>query len=358
MININNWDEIKQRYEQYWNRQNKTPLLSVTAPKKGKSYDYPEPIDSNQFWFDADWIVGACRAGNETTYFAGDAYPCVSPSLGTGLMSALLGLPLNYNESSSWVEHKHGGLSQFTDFTLDKSNFYFKKMEEILTKFAEDAKNGDYIVGMVDLNTLFDGVASLVGAEDLCYELLDNPDEVKRVMREHIALYKQVFTHYSDIVTKYQGGNTNWLGIYSDIPWYFISDDFIVMISQDFFAEFTAEPLREIASFHERNLFHLDGENAVVHLDGILAIDEITGVQVQATPFVHTAELWIPHLKKIQSKGKLCMIEARNLDDISCLIRSLEPEGLYIRMGAQSEEEADAAVQLINTYYPQRHLEQ
>jgi len=351
MINVPNWDERKAHYEQYWTRTNRRPVFSVTAPKTDVSFDYPMPKDSDQFWFDADWMVGCNRASNIATYFAGDSFPYVSPSLGPDIMSAILGLEINYNESSSWVKHLDCTLADITDFTLNRSNFHFSKMEEILTRYAADGKDGGFITGMVDLNTLLDGVASLIGPDNLCMEMYDDPEAVKRVTMVHFNLYKQVFTHYYDIITRYQGGSTNWLGLYSDVPWYFISLDFMVMISDAFFEAFADGPLREMAVFHPRVLFHLDGENAVKHLDRILAIDDITGVQVQGLPFTHNAEFWVPHLQKIQKAGKTVMIDARHKDDLLVLLKGLEPEGVFLRTGAQTEEEADTLVSLVNGYY-------
>lgn len=350
MINVNNWDERKQRYEEYWTLKNKTPILFVTAPKNGGNYDYEKPTPET-YWFDPSWNIGANRHGYENTYYGGDSYPYVSPTLGPDILSAFLGLDIIFNETSTWVKHRDVELKEFRDFTLQKDNFYFKKMEEFLNAYAEDARNQDYIVGMVDLNTLLDGVASLIGPERLCLEMYDNPEEVKRVTHEHLKFYKQVFSHYNDIVTRYQKGNTNWLSVYSDIPWYYISNDFMVMVSGDFFDEFIDAPLREMVNFHERTLFHLDGENAVVHLDKLLKIDNLTGIQVQATPFVHSAEMWIPHLKKIQAAGKCTWIEARHREDVKELIGSLDPEGLFIRIWVDTEEEAKEIERMVLNYY-------
>jgi hypothetical protein len=204
---------------------------------------------------------------------------------------------------------------------------------------------------MVDLNTMLDGVSSLVGPEKLCLEMVDHPDEVRRVIRGHMNLYKSLYIRYNSVVTRYQKGNTNWLGIYSEIPWYFISNDFSVMISGDYFEEFAVEPLEELAAFHDRNLYHLDGENAVVHLERILKIDAIKGGQVQATPYMQAAEFWIPHLRKIQKAGKRTWIDARDEEEVLLLARSLEPEGLYIRTWADTEEQARATERRLRQYY-------
>lgn len=351
MINVNNWDERRSHYEDYWNYRNKIPVLNITAAIDNANMEYETPENDMSGWYDADYMSRDMRRYSANTYFGADSYPYISPSLGPDIVSGILGFELKYNETSSWVTHKDCPLSDFTDFTIDPNNFYLKKMDEMLNKFAEDAKNGDYIVGMVDLNTLLDGLSSFIGPANLCFELIDNPDEVKRVTWEHLKVFKQLYTRFNNIVTRYQGGNTNWLGVYSDIPWYYISNDFMVMVSGDHFDEFVAEPLKDMAKFHGRNLFHLDGENMTVHLDKLCAIKELTGIQVQATPYMQSAEFWIPHIKKIQKAGKCTWIDAQSEEEVMQLIKNLEPEGLYIRTWSHTEAEARETERKMKQYY-------
>ncbi|MDI6619175.1 MAG: hypothetical protein QME45_10970 [Clostridiales bacterium] len=353
MINVSDWKHRKERYEQYWNLENKTPILYITSPKENANYDkslYNVPSDT--YWFDPSWKIKAIRDDFNNTYFGGDSFPYVSPSLGPDIMSGFLGLKIIYNEASSWVEHKDCHLSELANLKFDKeNNFYFNKMTEMLKAFTEDAKNGDYIVGMVDLNPGADGIASLIGADKLCFEMMDNPDDVDMMSRKILDLYKYVYTYFDNIVTKYQGGNTNWLGVYSDIPWYFISCDFMCMVSPKSFDRFLDWEIRERVKFHKRSMFHLDGENAVVHLDKILKIDDLTAVEVQATPYVHCAKIWVEYIKKIQDAKKCVWIEAKNEEDIKVLMENCKPEGLFIKTWADSEEKAKKIEDMVNDFY-------
>lgn len=349
MINVNNWEERKQRYEDYWNNKNSTPIIYLTAPSdKQVSIELP-PTDN--YWFDIDYQIQSARAYFKNTYFAADSYPHVSPSFGSDIMSCFLGLDMIYNETSAWVVHKQQPLEMFRDFSLDRNNEFFIKMRDCLEKYVEDGRSGDYIVGMVDLNTLIDGISSLIGPDNLCYEILDNPEEVKRTISGHFGLFKQVYDIYNGIVTRYQKGNTNWLSVYSEIPWYFISIDFIVMLSAEHFDEFVLKPVTEMANFHERSMVHLDGENAVRHLERILTIKGLNGVQVQATPAAQCSELWIPQIKKIQRAGKTVWVEARNKQEIKDYITHLDPQGLFIKCWCDTQTEAMEIESMVKSYY-------
>lgn len=356
MINVSNWDEKKLRYEEYWNCTNKTPILHITAPKFGAVYDeILDEEDSDSFWFDPKHIVKGLRRDFSNTYFGGDAFPSVSPSLGPDLLSALIGLEITYNNSSAWVTHKNCPLSEFEDFNITKNNFYYEKIKEMLNYFAKDAKGDDYIVGMVDLNAGMDGVASLIGPDKLCFEMIDNPEEVQRVNNEIFNLYTKLFSELYKITNKYQKGTTNWLPIYSESQWYYITCDFMCMVSDEHLEEFILWEIEKRVNFHDRTLFHLDGENAIRHLDKILKIPNLTGVQVQATPFVHSGKFWIEHIKKIQEYGKCVCIDAIDEEDIRALIENCKPEGLFIRAWFDSEDKAKRVIDMVSEYYSKNY---
>lgn len=352
MINVLDWDKRKERYEQYWNRTNKTPLLYITAPKDGAVYDKSiYEADAETFWFDPKYMVKVLRHDFNNIYYAADSYPCVSPSLGTHLLASLIGLEVKYNETSAWIVHKDCPLSEIKDFNITPNNFYYKKIKEILNHFAEDAKNEDYIVGMVDLNAGMDGIISLIGSENLCFEMIDEPEEVQRVNGEIFNLYSKVFNELYAITNKYQKGTCNWLPVFSETPWYYITCDFMCMVSDEHFEEFLRWEIEKRVDLHERSLFHLDGESAIRHLDKILTIPNLDGVQVQATPYVHSGRFWIEHIQKIQAAGKCVCIDAKDEDDLMALIENCRPEGLFIRTWFESEEKANRVIKRVEEYY-------
>lgn len=353
MIHVENWEERKKRYEEYWSLKNRTPILYVTSPSEKRTEADPGPCRNR--WRDCEYHCRAARADFLNTYYGGDAYPYYLPDLGFDVATSMLGIEIEVNEVSAWAVHSSKSLAEFTDFSFQPENAEYQAMVRALEYYIQDARNEtgdvDYLVGMIPFNTLYDGIASMIGPDRLCLEMMDHPEEVHRVAREHFELFKKVYTVFEKQTLRYQHGSTNWLGVYSDIPWYYISNDFIVMLSEDFFQEFILETLLKTVEFHPRTLFHLDGENAVRHLSALLKIPKLTGIQVQATPFRQSAEFWTPYLRRIQSAGKAAWIEARHFDDLKYLVEHLEPEGLFIKTYADSEAEAKRMERFVREYY-------
>lgn len=322
MINVDNWPDRQALFEQYWQMKNQIPLLALSAPIQASAW--PE--------FNPDIpTLEQIRQEMAATYYGGVAYPYVSPSVGPDLLAALLGLEVRQNESSDWIVHHPGGLMDFRDFTLSDRDGWLSKAEQQIAEYVRDARQGDYIVGMIDLNPGADGLSALIGPEQLCLAMLDEPDEVRRVNEGLLGLYQAVFDRLYRLSTQYQEGTTNWLGLYSQIPWYFLSCDFICMISPEQFEQHFVWEVEQRTSMHPRTLFHLDGENALIHLNRILRMPSLTGVQVQATPHCHSAAFWLPYLRQIQSAGKTICIEVTSEGEVLLLCRELKPAGLFIR---------------------------
>lgn len=84
---------------------------------------------------------------------------------------------------------------------------------------------------------------------------------------------------------------------------------------------------------------NLDGPDALKHLDRILQIPGLSGVQWVYGAGNPTASHWIPEIKKIQAAGKCVHIEVEP-KELEIMLRELSPEGLMYHIVAGSEQEA------------------
>jgi hypothetical protein len=92
------------------------------------------------------------------------------------------------------------------------------------------------------------------------------------------------------------------MGLYKDEPWYVTSSDFICMISNDNFRELILPELLEEVEYLKGNIiFHLDGPGALKHLDDLIAIPNLAGIQWVYGDGQPSTKHWIDVLKKIQN---------------------------------------------------------
>ena len=357
------YDIVKRRYLEYWNRENHdTPLVSVYARERlggeegsGAGGGPNGSRTANQAelrrrWLDTEASVAAFRRSLKRTYCGGDAYPCYNPNLGPDIIGAICGCDLEFGEETSWAVHCVDDWADYPPIAFDENNFWFKKIAEI-TKAACDDSCGDYLVNITDLHPGMDALVSLRGPEQLCLDMADCPDEViSRVNQVH-AVHTEVYNRLESITSQIQRGTCNWMGAwYPDKRWYVTSEDFTALISGDDAERFVLPHIMAELDFLDASIFHLDGPTALHHLDRLLQLPNLNGVQWVYGAGQPTARFWPQVLTKIQRAGKLIDIFAEP-DDLAPLCELLEPEGLHIHCGAANREDADAMLAMVARIY-------
>lgn len=341
MINITNFDQIKTRYNEYWALKNHDrPLLDITCPKRNyKRKEIPFSGTLKDRWLDNEYMLKSTRENLSATYYCGEAFPHAFPNLGPDIFGACLGIDLAFGENTSWAINHFSDLSVIDCNKFDENNFWLKKIIEMTELMAKDS-NGDYLVGITDLHPALDGLSSLRGAQQLCFDLYEEPERVKQLSFDMLERFKELFNTLTDIISKYQKGSVNWMGVYHPKSWYVTSCDFMCMISDDMYREFVDPELRQEISFLKNSIFHLDGPDALKHLDKILEIEELKGVQWVYGAGQPTASHWIDVLKKIQNAKK--MIEINIVpDDLFVLLENIRPEGVLYKITCENEDQAE-----------------
>ena len=130
---IDNWDKVKARYEECWALENHDrPLLDIRTRKdNAKEREITHPATQYERWTDADYIVRRTRAGLETTYFAGEAYPCVNPNLGPDIFGASFGAEMIFELGTSYSVPFIEDWDAAGELKVDPDNKWWKKIKEI-----------------------------------------------------------------------------------------------------------------------------------------------------------------------------------------------------------------------------------
>ena len=99
-------------------------------------------------------------------------------------------------------------------------------------------------------------------------------------------------------------------------------------------------------------MYHLDGIDAIRHLDAVLEIEELNAVQW--TPGVGEVQggnaRWFDLYKKILASGKSIMANWVTIDELEPLIDNVGNEGLHINVDFKSEKDIDTALKIIEKY--------
>ena len=225
---------------------------------------------------------------------------------------------------------------------FDENSEMWQHILRLQNKFASDPS---VQFTMTDLGGTLDVLAALRSSENLLYDLYDEPERVKEMSARINQMWLNAFDQQVETVRKAGLPFDTWMKIPSAKPWYPIQCDFSYMISPEHFEEFVLPDIIEQAKHIERPVWHLDGVGELAHLDMILDLPGLVGIQWApgAGQAPEWDEKWFPIYRKIQDK-KINLILRRGADEkdpagMEKLIKSIDPVGTYICSSAFSCEE-------------------
>lgn len=351
MINQNE-DYLKQRWLEYWEMENHDrPLVSIYAPKQKQTYtEIIRPKTIEEYWYNTEYIVKKAKENMKNTYYGGEAFPVINPNLGPDILGGICGCEIAFGEETSWALHHVKDWAALPPIQFQEKNRWWQRIKEMTEYIVQEARS-DYLVGMTDLHPGTDGLVSLRGPAELCMDLMDIPEAINPRIGEIFEVYKQVFERLNSIIKSGQDGCTNWMGIWHpEKEWYVTSSDFSCLISEEDFEKFVIPGLLDEISYLPASIYHLDGPGALRHLDRLLRIEKLKGIQWVYGSGQPSARYWIPILQKIQQAGKCIQVNCEK-EDLIPVCEALKPEGVHLVSYASTEEEAKALINRIEQIY-------
>jgi len=341
------WQKVRQRYEAWWAGETlERPIVQVTAPKAGPEPQDVPPSDPDELleWFtNPEIAIPRIERTVARTYWGGDAFPLAFP-LSPGLPAieaAYLGCPYRVvpGSNTGWAGAVIEDWSTRAAIEVDPDNWWWRTTQELLTRGAEEGE-GKYIVGIPDIQGGGEIVALMRGTERLAVDLVDCPDNVKQACAEEIQAWRVYYEASFDIIHRYQTGYADWIGIWSDTPYVSVENDFSTMISPAMFEEFFVPALRLQTEWVGRTIFHLDGPGAIRHLDSLLALPELDGIQWVPGAGAESMIEWLDLLKHIQAGGKRLQLGVRPWEVVP-LLTELDPATVVLSTSCSSVDEAN-----------------
>lgn len=306
------WERIKADASAWWRGELERPLIQ--ARLHGADPGRPEPdlpcYEFTSFYdqsIPAEAIVDRWDYDLSATRYLGDAFPQVRPNFGPGVIAAFMGCPLENGEDTVWFHAlEDSDLSTLT-LRVDENNPWYRRIVS-LTKAAIDRWQGLVQIGMTDLGGNLDILASLRDTQPLLLDLFDKPEEVERLNQESHTCWWQCFEAFNRILQPANPGYSSWAEIYSESPHYILQCDFCFMLSPDMFQRFVRPELEQSAGRLSQSFYHLDGPGQLNHLDALLKIDSIQGIQWIPGAGQPEIDQWPEVYRKIHQAGKLIQI--------------------------------------------------
>ena len=344
------FEELEPYYRAFWQCEVlDRPAISITAPKKGSTQaECPWKNEKQRFYQgNIEPVVDYHESVFRNTFYGGLAAPHFGPEYGPDIFSGFLRVVIKFSEDSevtSWAEWKDAPLRDYDDLSileLDRNTPLYRKYLEA-TRLGIKRGAGRYLVSAIDLHGGFDSLAVLRGGPDqAALDLLENPAGVKKAMAKLYRVWEEIYDDYCAIVRDSQAGTSSWMNIWAPGKMFPVQNDFSCLVSGKMYREFFLEELVAEIDHLDYSIYHLDGTEALQHLDILLDIPKLSAIQwVSGAKYSGAGiERWIPLFQKIQARKKAIVVYP-SLKEIPLVLEKLKPEGLLVQVGCGSEEEA------------------
>jgi len=337
-------NEQKEMWRHFWaNDVKQRPLLKAVELKDGKWRDVQERYYQATFW-DKKKVLDYRMEINNNIIWRGESFPTLNPELGPDAFATFVaGVKLNFSEDSretNWIEPVMEDYDSF-DYSLKENGPVWKGTLELTKYFADNAK-GRYLTSTIDLHSNIDALSALRGPQNLCIDLMDCPEKVDMALKKLRAVYPLVYDKLYAAGNMKQTGSTGWIDMYCEGKYTVVQADFICMISPEQYDKFVHPALQDETDFLDHSFLHLDGPGALIHLDRILELKKLDGIQWVSGAGNREMKEWFDVFEKCQKGGKKLVIYGlQTLDEVKYYMKRLKPNGLCLYIGEKTEKEFD-----------------
>ncbi len=186
-----------------------------------------------------------------------------------------------------------------------------------------------------------DTLAAIRGTERLLIDLVENPEWVTQAVELITDILRELMAELLPLQSPGVLGLEGWVstaGMWSSNPNFIPDCDVSCMVSPRQFEGIFLPPLRRAMRDFSHNLYHLDGTEALRHLEVLLATPEIDGIQWVPGAGREKLMHWVPLVRRIQEAGKCVQLLARP-EEIGPFLREVSPKGLLFTTSCASETE-------------------
>jgi hypothetical protein len=353
------WSVTRRRFVDWWNREGL--LIGMWgAPDVGRAVheDVPAPVTPASI--DERYCDSAYRAAENhhrlsRSVFSADVLPMATTDLGPGSLALYCGSRPAFSEDTVWF-HPCMATDERPEerppFRLDPEGQWWRITTDILTRCAALAR-GRYLVGCPDLIEGIDVLSSVRGAEPMLIDMIDRPEWIELKMRELNELWFDVYERIYDII-KLDDGSSAFGAFYLWGPGRTakVQCDCSVMISPTMFGQFVVPALTEQCEWLDHALYHLDGTQAIVHLDALLEIEPLDAIEWTPQAGIETGghPRWYDLYRRILSAGKSVQIVNVEPREVLPLLDAVGRKGVYLMIQFKDEREAEDVLAAVGAY--------
>ncbi len=347
------WQRVQAAWTAWWAGEMDRPLVVVEGLQAPPGLSVPNPhnlgrsIPRFPLETPADDLLDYYQVRLEAKRFYGDAWPQWFPNFGPGIVAGFLGAQVRATPDTVWFEPARRVPIQELQPVFSPDNPWWRRALD-LTRRAVARWDAQILVAYTDLGGNLDILASLLGTEQLLMDLCDHPAEVERLVDQITRLWLGYLDELDAVIRPAGRGTSPWATIWSPGRCYMLQSDLAAMISPAMFERFVLPDLIACCQALDHSFYHLDGAGQIAHLDLLLSLEGLDGVQWIPGAGQPPPEDWLPVLRRIREAGKLCQLYV-SPQGARKIVRELGGRGFaFYITEPMSAVEAQAFIQALN----------
>lgn len=345
------WPQAQERLAAFWSGEALDRVaMSIVAPRDGlpRVEDVPPgwfvvsdyqaqqvgvdlpcaaPPSWNALWCDPEYVVGLTNAICRATYFGGEAAPR-PPRLNIGLVT--FGEAEGFTAETVWVKPTLAGRP--LEYRFDAANPHWQQALALTRALVCDGQ-GRYIVPVIDFVAPTDTLLSMRGASELCMDLVDQPEAVRRTLDSLLDAYEHQLEALLGIIDVPRNGSMSPVNIWGPGRTTLLACDMSALIGPRHLEQFVVPEIERMVRMVDHRIYHLDGPAALRHLPRLLGIKELDGIQWwpgAGQPRAMEGLAWLDLCRQVQAAGKRLQILV-DYRDVEAALQHLDPRGLFLR---------------------------
>lgn len=331
------FEEARQRWSAYWKGESDRPLVASVVPKAGVT-----PVEApgylSGFSGEPEPVIEQALAWAQTHEFLGEAIPFYSLEFGPDQFSSFLGADMRlheYSADTSWlVPFVEDWDSAEIKFRPD--SYWWRRTVDFIRSMRA-AFDGKLLISCPTLVAGLDCLAAIRGQQELAFDLVEHPEAIQRALARVRKAYEEILDALAVELDYATWGSINRHGFYSPGRTNVPQCDFSCMISREMFAEFQLPCLAHETEHLDHSCYHLDGQEALHHLEAICSLPRMHIIQWQPGAGRGQQHDWMDLHRRIDELGKGQYLGG-NASSIEHLTRELKSKQLYFRTSIPKDE--------------------
>jgi len=330
------YQEANRRWDAFWaGDMIDRPIVCVTAPKPVASDDEPYADHYyNRIHDDLDHLAVGVLGNHARRHYGGEAIPSAFLSFGCDEIAAFCGGELKFHLDSvetNWSVPFVDAWEKHLPLQIDDANPLWQRMLRYCRIMAETCR-GKIELNPIDLHTNLDLLLAVRGGQDLCLDLIDQPEMIDLAMVSARQVFAKVWRETrlaADLPL--QSGAT-------------LQCDFSCMISTEMFRRWALPALEEEAETVGRVRYHWDGPGALTHTDDLIHSKGLYLLSYVVGAGNGSHADFVELFQKIQAGGKAVEVHG-DIDMIKWMHPQLDPRLVTYNTWAPSQQACDDLLQ-------------